>query len=146
MKQFVGNACGTIAALHVLGNSADKIQLPSDAALARFMAGVQGATAKDIGAALADFEEFHMASDDSAVDGQTEALDAEEDTDHHFIAFIEKGGDVYELDGAKDLPINHGPCEGSLLKAAATVIQEQFMKRDPENLHFNMMALVRSES
>lgn len=144
MKQFVGNACGTIAALHCLANSSERLELSSDSALARFLVGVEGKTSRDIGAALADFEEFHVASEEAAEEGQTEALEADEDTDHHFIAFVEKSGDVYELDGAKASPINHGSSEGDLLKVAARVIQDQFMKLDPGNLHFSMMALVHA--
>ena len=32
----------------------------------------------------------------------------EDDVDLHFIVFVEKDGDLYELDGAKPFPINHG--------------------------------------
>ena len=35
--------------------------------------------------------------------------DAEEDVDLHFIAFIRKDGDLYEMDGGNESPINHGP-------------------------------------
>lgn len=31
-----------------------------------------------------------------------------EQVNHHFVAFIEKDGKVYELDGRKDYPIEHG--------------------------------------
>jgi hypothetical protein len=32
----------------------------------------------------------------------------EDDVDLHFIAFVQKDGNLYELDGAKPYPINHG--------------------------------------
>jgi len=28
--------------------------------------------------------------------------------DHHFIGFVQKEGCIYELDGCKEFPINHG--------------------------------------
>merc|ERR1712232_1519530 len=119
MKQFVGNACGTIAALHCLGNSTQTLNFEADSPMSRFIAGLEDRTPQHIGAALADFEEFHLASDESAeAEGQTEALDADDDTNHHFIAFVENGGTVYELDGAKEFPVHRGPSDGDLLKAA----------------------------
>lgn len=43
-----------------------------------------------------------------AMEGQTE-LNPNEKVNHHFAAFVEKGGNLYELDGRKAFPINHGP-------------------------------------
>ncbi len=39
----------------------------------------------------------------------------EDDVDLHFIAFVEKDGELYELDGAKPFPINHGPIDENML-------------------------------
>lgn len=36
-------------------------------------------------------------------------LKPNEAVNHHFIAFVHKGGCLYELDGRKEFPINHGP-------------------------------------
>ena len=57
----------------------------------------------------------------------------------HFIAFVHVNGTLYELDGTKSAPINHGPTtQDSLLEDSVTVIR-QFMDRDPEELRFNMV-------
>lgn len=34
----------------------------------------------------------------------------QESVDSHFIAFIQKNGSLWELDGMKKCPVNHGPC------------------------------------
>lgn len=40
--------------------------------------------------------------------GQTEAPDAQDDVDLHFVCIVHKDGYIYELDGRKCRPINHG--------------------------------------
>lgn len=32
-----------------------------------------------------------------------------EQVNHHFVALVEKDGHLYELDGRKEFPVNHGP-------------------------------------
>ena len=50
-------------------------------------------------------------------------------------------GCLYELDGRKAFPINHGPTtQDTLLSDACTVIK-QFMERDPTELRFTIVAL-----
>jgi ubiquitin carboxyl-terminal hydrolase L3 len=39
---------------------------------------------------------------------ENKAPDIENDVDLHYIAFVHKDGDLYELDGAKPFPLNHG--------------------------------------
>jgi ubiquitin carboxyl-terminal hydrolase L3 len=51
---------------------------------------------------------------------------------------------LYELDGRKVQPICHGTTastNATLLQDACTIIQEQFMARDPNELRFTIMAL-----
>lgn len=143
LKQYVGNACGTIAVIHSIANSFEVMGVPAETAMGRFLATVRGKNPEDAGAALVDATELHSASEASARGGQTAAPEAHADVDHHFIAFVEKGGDLYELDGAKAFPINHGPVGGGLLEAATKVIKANFMDKDPEAINFNMMALVK---
>merc|ERR1711972_893296 len=117
-------------------NSVDALGVSDDSAVGRFVAHTRGQTPRLIGAALADMEEFHLASDESAEGGQTEAPECDADLNHHFIAFVEKGGCVYELDGAKAFPINHGPVGDDFLIAAIQIIKAQFMDQNPENIQF----------
>ena len=42
-----------------------------------------------------------------AQEGQTE-LNPNEEVNHHFVALVHKDGFLYELDGRKEFPINHG--------------------------------------
>jgi len=145
LKQYIGNACGTIACVHSIANNAEAMGVPADSAIARFLGATKGKSPQEAGAALADAAELHCASEASAQGGQTAAPEATASVDAHFICFVEKDGDVYELDGNKAFPINHGASGGDLMKATAQVIKKSFMDKDPENIRFNMMALVKQE-
>lgn len=79
-----------------------------------------------------------------AMEGQTRA-NPNEKVDHHFVAIIEKDGHLYELDGSKDNPVNHGPTSSdSFLEDAAKVCSE-FIARDAEDVNFTVMALSASD-
>mmetsp|Transcript_94580 Transcript_94580/g.267731 ORF Transcript_94580/g.267731 Transcript_94580/m.267731 type:complete len:240 (-) Transcript_94580:239-958(-) len=145
IKQFVGNACGTIACIHSLANNASAMGLSADSPIGKFLAAIEGKTPEEAGKLLVDATDLHSASESSASGGQTAAPEATANTDHHFIVFVEKDGDVYELDGGKAFPINHGPTGGDLMAAAAQAIKTNFVEKDPENIHFNMMALVKAQ-
>lgn len=145
MKQFVGNACGTIACIHSMMNNAEAMGLQPESAVGKFMLSIKGKTPEEAGACLADATDLHSASEGAAAGGQTEAPEATAATDCHFITFVEKGGDVYELDGGKAFPINHGAADGRFLEKACTAIKANFIDKDPESIQFNMMALVKFE-
>jgi hypothetical protein len=44
----------------------------------------------------------------AAVEGQSDAIAEDEDVDTHFVCFSHIDGYLYELDGRKAFPINHG--------------------------------------
>lgn len=64
----------------------------------------------------------------------------------HFIAFIPKNGRIYELDGFKSCPVDHGACseEEFLVKGSAVI--RAFMDRDPDNLNFSMIVLAAAQA
>jgi ubiquitin carboxyl-terminal hydrolase L3 len=138
VKQVIGNACGTIGLLHAVANNEQKLELDANKFFAKFLGQTQKMDLMERAVAL-------EANTDIEVEHQSLAAEAKSDVSHavndnlHFNAFVEVGGDLYELDGRKNRPINHGKCT-NLLYDACTIVQ-QFMSRDPNEIRFNLVAL-----
>lgn len=47
-----------------------------------------------------------------------------EKVNHHFVAFVEKGGYLYELDGRKDFPVNHGSTSSDKFLEVSCIVLE----------------------
>jgi ubiquitin carboxyl-terminal hydrolase L3 len=75
----------------------------------------------------------------SSNQGQTEVPEQLEDVDLHFICLIPHQGRLYELDGRKIAPVDHGPIQDVTQSCAAVV--KAFMAREPENLNFTLLGL-----
>lgn len=143
MKQYVGNACGTIACMHALANNDFLIAPESE--LAAFLRDNALLKPEERGDNLARAQFVSAATSESAQGGQTAAPEVGSDVDHHFIAFVSHNNHLYELDGAKPYPINHGDIVGeNLLATAVEVIKREFVAHVPDGL-FNMMALAAAE-
>ena len=144
MRQFVGNACGTIATIHALCNNSFLLDPASD--LGAFLEANLALDADARGANLARAGFISAATSESAQGGQTAAPEVGADVNHHFVAFVAHQGNVYELDGTKPWPINHGPVgEGGLLASAAEVIKKEYIEIIGADGLFNMMALAAAE-
>ncbi len=50
-------------------------------------------------------------------------------------------GHLYELDGRKKFPINHGPTSHETLLSDACKVIKMFMDRDPGEISFTIVAL-----
>jgi ubiquitin carboxyl-terminal hydrolase L3 len=70
--------------------------------------------------------------------GQSAVVDT---TWQHFVCFVNVRGRLYELDGRKGGPIDHGASDAASLLEAAGVVMRQYMARDPESIRFTMLAL-----
>ncbi|PNF15688.1 Ubiquitin carboxyl-terminal hydrolase isozyme L3 [Cryptotermes secundus] len=140
LKQVVTNACGTIALIHSVANNVDKIQL-EDGHLKQFLDDTKTLNPEDRGDLLQKAEGIINTHKELALEGQTKAPDANEQVIYHFVTFVHKDGDLYELDGRKSFPINHGhTSDDTLLEDAAKVCQ-QYIDRDPDALYFTVVAL-----
>jgi len=138
IKQVIGNACGTIGLLHAVSNNEAKLELAPDKFFSKFISQTRGLDMMERAVAL-------EANTDIEVEHQSLASEAKSNVHHavndnlHFNAFVEVDGDLYELDGRKNRPINHGRCTNLLMDACAVV--RQFMARDPNEIRFNLVAL-----
>lgn len=143
MKQTVHNACGTVALVHSVLNNLDAIKL-NDGVLKSYYEKAKDLTPEERGKLLEADEAFTTSHQELAQEGQT-AADPNEEVNHHFISLVNKNGILYELDGRKSFPIEHGSTTAdSLLKDAANVCKE-FMARDPTEIRFTILALVPNQ-
>jgi len=145
LKQYVGNACGTVGVMHSLANNAETVKLEDGSSLADFIKTTAGMTPEARGGELEKFNRIASAHEEIASEGQTAAPSADEHLVTHFVAFVHKDGSLYELDGRRAGPINHGPSTPETLLKDAAVICKQRMERDPTEYRFTVMALTTGE-
>jgi ubiquitin carboxyl-terminal hydrolase L3 len=144
MEQHADNACGTVAMLHSIVNIAQsQPELVSKGSfIENFIEKTKTLNPHQRGQFLKGNKELETAHKTAVQQGET---NAEESVMTHFIAFIQFGGNLYELDGRKEFPINHGSCnEDQVLKKSCEVIQN-FMLRDPDEIKFTIMALCQAQ-
>ena len=146
MKQTIGNACGSVAMIHAVANNLDRIQLKEGSILKKFLEDTSNQTPDRRAAALECNGKMCSAHDQVAKEGQTPAQNFEDKVRYHYVAFVEKGGHLFELDGRKASPINLGPTtrEKFLLDAAKEC--QGYIKRDPKNLNFSVLALAATKN
>lgn len=140
MEQHAANACGTVAALHAIVNIAQTNQdlIAKDSFLEKFIADTRGLSPEERGKYLKKNKDLEEAHKEAVQLGESEV---EDEVMTHFITFVQIDGSLYELDGTKDYPINHGGCKPEeVLEKSCEVIKE-FMKRDPEEIRFTLLAL-----
>lgn len=140
-----GNACGTIACVHALGNVRTTVGMPDSAPLAEFAKQAAGLDPEERGKALLRADAFKSLSDQAATDSaaQTACPSREARVDHHFVAFVQSpGGRLVELDGTKRGAVDHGvTTSDSFLSDAAAVIRKEFIAVEPDYMGFVVMAL-----
>lgn len=156
MKQRIGNACGTIGILHALSNLSTAVQrggkeglIQEGSWMDRFYSKCPHTLSPTEKASILEsdqeIETMHDAatSDDSNQTGRGNLEDA---VNTHFVALVNVGGGLYELDGRKEAPIHHGPTEeASFLKDACGAV-DKFMQRDPGELRFTIVALAAKKA
>lgn len=144
MKQNISNACGTIALVHSVANNTDKIEL-AEGHMKKFLFDAKNLDAAARGSLLEKCDGIINAHKELAQEGQTNTPSAEDPVNHHFITFVHKDGSLYELDGRKAFPINHGRTSADTLLEDAAKVCKEFMARDPNEVLFTVIALVGSE-
>ncbi|XP_069495482.1 ubiquitin carboxyl-terminal hydrolase isozyme L3 [Ambystoma mexicanum] len=144
MKQTISNACGTIGLIHAVANNKTILTFDSDSALLRFLRESSPMSPEEKALFLEKDESIRVTHESSAQEGQSEAPSIDDKVDLHFITFIQHHGVLYELDGRKPFPINHGPSSSDTLLEDAIEVCKQFMERDPDELRFTVVAFAKS--
>lgn len=144
-KQIIGNACGTIGILHSVANvsapTGGMVPLREGSYFDKYITRTLAMTPEERAVALEEDDEIEAEHGEISLAGQSEVV---QDVNTHFVAFVEKEGSLYELDGRKSFPINHGPTTPeTLLKDAVRVVGE-FMARDEGEMRFTITALAPS--
>ncbi|KAI8880006.1 peptidase C12, ubiquitin carboxyl-terminal hydrolase 1 [Backusella circina FSU 941] len=140
-KQTIENACGMIALLHSVSNNDDEIVGPG--VLNDLIEEARNMSPDERAELLENSKELEAIHEAAAREGQTAAPNLEDDVDMHFICFVEVDQHLYELDGRKMFPINHGKST-DLVESSAKVIK-QYMERDPDQKHYSAIAFCKTE-
>ena len=145
-KQTVGNACGTVGLIHAVANGAPGAGIEVGGWFKDFIDSTRGlASSAERAAALEASQELDDAHGETAQQGQSAVPDASERVNTHFITLAGVDGQLYELDGRKEQPINHGPTTPDTLLEDACAVVKAFMARDPKELRFTILALAKVE-
>lgn len=76
----------------------------------------------------------------AAHEGSTAPPRPEDEVNLHFVALVEKHGKLWELDGRKSFPIDHGPSSPDSVLSDAAKVAKQFIAQT-DSLSFNLIAL-----
>ena len=150
MRQTIGNACGTIGLLHAVANARGAVSIAPGSFLDSFFQATAGMDAAGRGAYLEHPPEGAPSIDsihqEAAAQGATAAPPPDEDVDLHFVALSQVGGRLWELDGRKSRPVDHGPSSPeTLLADAAAVVRREFVGRGGGSLQFSLIALAPAQ-
>ncbi len=142
MKQKAKNACGTIGLFHIILNALEKYPdiVAADSYLKKFKTEAAGKNPDQIATLFKENKELLGKHKSAASEGQSEVVHK---VDAHFISFISKEGHLYELDGFKKCPVDHGECTEEETLAKGMKVIGDFMKRDPDNINFSMIAIAK---
>ena len=137
--QTVGNACGTIALIHVLMNNLDHVTVKDGSCASKLVRDLPHDDPDGAAKLIEADEELLEAHEDFATNDDAEIPEC---VMNHFIAFIEFNGDLWELDGRKDNAINHGKCS-DLLKDSISVVKTDFLPHLTNSNEISMTVLCK---
>lgn len=141
VKQTIGNACGTIGLIHAFANNRDCLEFEPDSKVMKFIENTLKQTPEERAVKLEKDESISVAHGFSAQEGQSKVPSVDDKINLHFIAFVNVGGQLYELDGRKAFPVVHGKTSEDTFLEDAGRVCKAFMDRDPQEIHFNIIAL-----
>ncbi|XP_058835745.1 ubiquitin carboxyl-terminal hydrolase [Topomyia yanbarensis] len=143
-RQYVHNACGTIALVHAILNNPD-IELEEGSVMKKYYDATKDKSPEERGKALEHDSGFIETHESVANEGQTAAPDINVKVFHHFVAFVHFEGKLYELDGRKNFPVVHGETDPENLLRDAIAVCKKYVARDPNEVRFTLLGLVPTQ-
>ncbi|KAI9319378.1 hypothetical protein BX666DRAFT_1467909 [Dichotomocladium elegans] len=135
-KQTISNACGMMALIHSLANNKG---LLGPGLFNDIIKKAKRLSPEERAELLEGCEALANVHESGAQEGQTKPPSLEEEVSLHFVCFVDVDSHLYELDGRKPFPINHGKCT-DLVECSAKVMRK-FIERDPGHQDYSAMAL-----
>ncbi|KAF7254983.1 hypothetical protein EG68_07704 [Paragonimus skrjabini miyazakii] len=143
-KQVINNACATQAIINILLNLDDS-EINLGETLTQFKSFVVDFDSSMKGTALSNSDKIRAVhnsfSNYQVFEFEDKASKKENDT-YHFVGYIPVKGTLYELDGLKEGPVDHGiiPDNCSWVDYARPILEKRMQKCVDGN--FNLMAVV----
>lgn len=148
-KQTIRNACGLIGLLHAVANGEPRKQVLAGSDLEGLLREAEPLKPVERAELLYESKALESAHADAAKRGDTEAPEAEDSVDLHFVAFV-KGADgrLWELDGRRKGPLERGVLgedEDALSEKALDLGVRRFLKTEAAggnpDLRFSLVSL-----
>ncbi|PYI14899.1 cysteine proteinase [Aspergillus japonicus CBS 114.51] len=148
-KQTIRNACGLIGLLHAVANGEPRRQVLPGSDLDALLQEAEGLDPVRRADLLYESTALESAHADAAKRGDTQAPQAEDNVDLHFVAFV-KGADgrLWELDGRRKGPLDRGvlgPGEDALSERALELGVRRFLRVEAQggnpDLRFSLVSL-----
>ncbi|XP_037031936.1 ubiquitin carboxyl-terminal hydrolase calypso isoform X2 [Bradysia coprophila] len=150
-QQVVPNSCATHALLSILLNCPD---LHLGETLTRLKTHTKGMNPENKGLAIGNTPELACAHNSHATTQAKRRLDKNNSgvstgrftgEAFHFVSFVPINGHLFELDGLKPFPMNHGPWkenEDWTSKFRCTMAERLGISSGEQDIRFNLMAVV----
>lgn len=112
--------------------------------LKKYLVEAKSLSPEDRGKLLEGDSSFTENHHESALEGQTDAHSGEQ-VNHHFVTFVNYNNELFELDGRRLFPINHGKTTAETLLQDAAKVCKAVIDRDPEDVRFSVIALIPTQ-
>ncbi|KPP72866.1 ubiquitin carboxyl-terminal hydrolase isozyme L1-like [Scleropages formosus] len=126
IKQTVVNSCGTVGLLHAAANNKGALEFEDASVLKKFL---------DETASVSPEERAKQLEGNKADQGKV---------NFHFITFVNVDGQLYELDGKLEHPVNHGTTTEAAFVMDSAKICRQFVEREKDEMRFSAVALCKA--
>ncbi|EFP11030.1 hypothetical protein CRE_31135 [Caenorhabditis remanei] len=136
-SEEIGNACGTFALFHSLANLENRVNL-GKGKFAKWFAKAKLVKEDERSDLLSEDTDLAEAHEETAEEGDTEQPD---NVDYHFITYVNKDGQLYEIDSCAPFPRPLGATTDATMIQDASVAVKELMN-NVQNLSFSAMALI----